>query len=129
MRPTLPNAIRIFGQIGRGITDGERMHPNQRRAVRVVRILKAEPGEIRPGGGRKVGRDMPVIRFVSVRGLLQDAAKFAVAILFLHLDFWRPSQTHGEIVRMTAQKIVVAQQRRVKKWNAFRTGGACGTAH
>ena len=73
------------------ITDGERVHPNQCRSIRVViGIIAAEFGEICAGGGRKIGSCF--VRHIGGRGFIKDVPKFAVPIVFLFFLAWLPAQ-------------------------------------
>ena len=54
-RPVLPHSVRILGEIGRRVADGQCVEPDQRGHVGVsVGILDSEPGEISSGGRREI---------------------------------------------------------------------------
>ena len=83
-RPVLPHAIRILGEIGRRVADGQRVEPDQRGRVGVgIGILDSKLGEISAGRGREVCDGLGSARPVGGRGFFKNAAELAVAVVFL----------------------------------------------
>ena len=80
------------------------MHPNQCRRVNVViGILDAELGEIRAGGGRKIGGSF--IHRIGAGSLVNNATKFAIAIIIL-FGFWRVAETNRKSACMTRMEFL-----------------------